>query len=132
VTIATPHGNGSGPLAWNRDASGLNPGVYVDTLWVIAAGASGSPASIIDSLGVYEPQIAVLCATSVLLSGGGCLGSVGADFLDQTGNRDGSYDLGDLLAYLDRKGLPLPAAMDLRSLTSGARAWRPSGMQVRP
>ncbi|MDH4131127.1 MAG: hypothetical protein OEV95_04895 [Gemmatimonadota bacterium] len=127
ITVVTPDGNGGGPLTWSRDASGLPPGLYVDTLRVTAPGASGSPAELIDSLVVYQPVIAVACATSVLLSGGGCLGAVGESYLDQTGNQDGSYDLGDLLAYLDRKGLPLPSSMDLRGLATGGVARRPGG-----
>jgi len=134
ITVTTPTGSGGGQLAWSRDPTGLSAGVYADTLWVTVPGATGSPALVIDSLVVYQPAIALQCATSVLLSGGGCLGSVGANYLDQTGNRNGSYDLGDLLAYLDRKGLPLPSSLGLRSDPSAGRAVRRQGSdpEVRP
>ena len=62
TTLTSSNGSGNGSVRWNRNSAGLVPGVYVDTITVIAAGASGSPASVIDSLtvtAVPPKQIAV-------------------------------------------------------------------------
>jgi subtilisin family serine protease len=57
ITLNTASGSGSGTLSWSRDASGLAPGVYIDTLQVLASGASGSPARVIDTLLVTAAPI---------------------------------------------------------------------------
>jgi hypothetical protein len=111
ITLVTTAGRGGGPLSWNRDPAGLAPGTYVDTLQVSVPGAGGSPFSIVDSTFVFEPGFTVACAAGGLLSPGGCLGAVERNYLDLSGNRDGTYNLGDLLGYLDRKGLPLPPSL---------------------
>jgi M6 family metalloprotease-like protein len=111
ITLVTPAGLGSSQLSWNRDPAGLAPGTYVDTLQVSVPGASGSPFSIVDSAFVTEPGFTTACAADGLLSNSGCLGTVERNYLDLSGNHDGAYNLGDLLAYLDRKGLPLPPSL---------------------
>jgi len=111
ISLATPAGLGGGQLSWNRDPAGLAPGTYVDTLWVNVPGASGSPWPIVDSTFVFEPGFTTACAADGLLVNGGCLGTVERNYLDLSGNHDGTYNLGDLLAYLDRKGLPLPPSL---------------------
>lgn len=113
----TGGGTGSGVLRWEVDPTGQGPGIYVDTLIVTAVGATGSPVRIVDTLTVFEPTFAVNCAESVLMTGASCLELAEANYLDATGNHDGTYNLGDLLAYLDRKGLPLGSAL----LGAGAR-----------
>jgi M6 family metalloprotease-like protein len=47
-------GVGDGTIRWYHWASGLTPGVYVDTLTVTAPGAAGSPLMIVDTLHVHE------------------------------------------------------------------------------
>ena len=111
ISIVTAAGRGGGQLSWNRDPAGLAPGTYVDTLRVSVPGAVGSPFSIVDSTVVLEPAFTVACAADGLLPGAGCLGTVERNYLDLSGNHDGAYNLGDLLAYLDRKGLPLPPSL---------------------
>jgi M6 family metalloprotease-like protein len=111
ISLVSVSGRGGGQLSWNRSPAGLPPGTYVDTLWVNVPGASGSPFSIIDTAMVLEPGFTVACAGDGLLSNGGCLGTVERNYLDLTGNHDGTYNLGDLLAYLDRKGLSLPPSL---------------------
>ncbi len=52
TTLTTPSGTGSGKVRWSRNATGLAPGTYVDTITVTAAGARGSPAKLFDTLRV--------------------------------------------------------------------------------
>ena len=52
LTLTNPNGTGPGVLSWTRNTAGLNTGLYVDTIAVTIAGASGSPATIYDSLRV--------------------------------------------------------------------------------
>ena len=107
LTLVTTTGTGNGAVQWQVDPTGLSAGFFLDTVAVTVAGAIGSPLRFIDSLWVYEPAVVIACAENVLLASATCLGAVERNFLDMTGNRDGAYNLGDLLAYLDRKGVPL-------------------------
>src|ERR1017187_6521352 len=52
TTLILGTGTGSGTVSWNRDATGLAAGVYVDSITVTTAGAAGSPALVIDTLQV--------------------------------------------------------------------------------
>ncbi len=87
-------------VRWSRDPSGLSAGTFVDTITVTAAGASGSPATVIDTL-VVVAQIALNDAAQHLLLSG-VLSALQEAFLDANGNADGTYNLGDVLAWLDR------------------------------
>ena len=106
IVIETENGAGSAKVHWTRSPLGLLPGIHVDTITIAAASALGSPSTIIDSLFIYEPPVALGCATSDFLASP-CLGTVEKNYLDVTGNHDGAYNVGDLLAYLDRKNLTL-------------------------
>ncbi|MCH8990947.1 MAG: hypothetical protein IIA44_04240 [Acidobacteria bacterium] len=101
LTITTANGTGAGMVRWSRDPSGLSAGgTFVDTITVTAAVASGSPATVIDTILVAE-QIALSDAAQHLLLGG-VLSALQEAFLDASGNADGAYNLGDVLAWLDR------------------------------
>ena len=50
-------------------------------------------------------QNAVNALLSVPCSPNPCMSSQQLTYMDQTGNNDGSYNLGDFLAYADRTGL---------------------------
>jgi hypothetical protein len=52
TTLLTSSGTGGGVLRWRRDATGLDAGLYVDTITVTALGATGSPARVVDTLRV--------------------------------------------------------------------------------
>jgi hypothetical protein len=120
LTLATANGVGSGFLHWSVAPAGLGSGLYVDTIVVTAAGALGSPVRLVDTLQVYEPAIDLACAEQGLMSGVSCLTPTELEYMDATGNQDGAYNLGDLLAYLDRKGLTLipPGLVRLRAVAS--------------
>ncbi len=47
--LSATSGMGGGPLGWTRSLSALVAGVYVDTVTITVAGATGSPARFIDS-----------------------------------------------------------------------------------
>ena len=122
LTLAAANGVGSGALRWSVAPAGLGSGLYVDTIVVTVAGALGSPVHLVDTLQVYEPAIDLACAEQGLLAGATCLTPAERDYLDATGNHDGAYDLGDLLAYLDRKGLTLipPGLARIPAVESGS------------
>jgi hypothetical protein len=63
---------------------------------------------------VVELQISVDAATAEILGQGG-LSAAERDYLDQLGNRNGGYDLGDYLAMLTRAGLVPNAAVLARA-----------------
>ena len=44
-------------LRWNRNASGLAPGLYVDTITVVVQGAAGSPRTVLDSMRITSAGI---------------------------------------------------------------------------
>ena len=50
TTLTTAAGTGTGSVAWSRSTTTLTAGTYVDTIIVTAAGATGSPAQVIDSV----------------------------------------------------------------------------------
>ena len=87
-------------MRWSRDASTLAAGTYVDTIMVTADGVIGSPASIVVTLEVSE-AVALADAVNHLMLGTG-LSPFQAAFLDRFGNQDGTFNLGDVLAWLDR------------------------------
>jgi subtilisin len=63
TTLTVASGTGSGLVQWNRNASGLAAGVYVDTITVTAPGAaSGSPATVFDTLRVTSTPLIVTVA----------------------------------------------------------------------
>jgi subtilisin family serine protease/uncharacterized PurR-regulated membrane protein YhhQ (DUF165 family) len=49
-TLTTASGTGNGTVAWSRAAAGLAVGTYVDTITVSSSGATGSPATVIDTM----------------------------------------------------------------------------------
>ncbi len=64
TTLTTASGTGSGTVAWSRNATGLAVGTYVDTITVTAAGANGSPTTVIDTLRITAPPVPVTLAVT--------------------------------------------------------------------
>ena len=48
-TVTATNGTGSGVARWQRNPTGLAPGVYVDTITVAVGGAVGSPQRVVDT-----------------------------------------------------------------------------------
>lgn len=59
LTLIVASGTGSGTLRWERDPFGLAGGTYVDTIAVTVPGAAGSPAALVDTMVISQPQLVV-------------------------------------------------------------------------
>ena len=60
LQLSTTSGSGSATIRWTEQQAGLGAGIHVDTLVVVADGASGSPLRIIDTLEVTAPPALAL------------------------------------------------------------------------
>jgi photosystem II stability/assembly factor-like uncharacterized protein len=101
LTITTAAGTGNGTARWRRSADTVRAGTYVDTL--VVATSRGDTARVIDTFTVTAPEVSTSCAAQHLL-GAPCLDDTQRRFLDLEGNRDGTFNLGDFLAWLARSG----------------------------
>jgi hypothetical protein len=116
LSVVPASGVGSGRIRWTRDAGKLASGTYVDTISVTVPGAIGSPAMVVDTLRILPPPSVESAAAELL--GAARLSDFEKKYLDQEGNRDAKYNLGDFLAFLDRSGLNPGAEMLARLLTA--------------
>ena len=98
LTLTTSGGTSSGMARWTRDPSGLSAGTLVDTIAVTTTGAS--PDTVTVTL-VVVPPVSVTNAVNHILVGS-VLSALQEAFLDSNGNSDGTYNVGDVLAWLDR------------------------------
>ncbi|HEY4319798.1 MAG TPA: hypothetical protein VGM77_01365 [Gemmatimonadales bacterium] len=64
TTITTGAGTGSGTVSWHRQAAALAVGVHVDTLIIVAPGAAGSPATVVDTLRITAPPVPTMLAVT--------------------------------------------------------------------
>ncbi len=55
TTLTIASGTGTGSVGWARNTASLGVGTYIDTISVTAAGANGSPATVIDTIVVTPP-----------------------------------------------------------------------------
>jgi minor extracellular protease Epr len=62
LSLMAAAGTGSGAVTWQRSTLGLGVGVHVDTIEVIADGAVGSPAMVIDSLQIVSAPLPLTIA----------------------------------------------------------------------
>jgi photosystem II stability/assembly factor-like uncharacterized protein len=99
LTLSTAGGTGSGMARWTLDATALQPGSYRDTIVVQTSRGDSAQVSVL--FNVTAPTIVTSCAAQELL-GTACLDDTGRRYLDLTGNRDGTYNLGDFVALLER------------------------------
>ena len=100
VTIPPKPGVGSGTLKWSRNATGLDIGVFIDTIAVTVS--TGATATLVDTLRVVAPVDADDIIDNIL--SGQPLTISQQKYLDMLGNGDGVFNLGDLLALFDRLG----------------------------
>jgi photosystem II stability/assembly factor-like uncharacterized protein len=99
LTLTTAGGTGDGMARWTLDASDLQPGSYRDT--IVVRTSRGDSAQVAVVFSVTAPAITTACAAQELL-GAVCLDDTGRRYLDLMGNRDGTFDLGDFVALLER------------------------------
>ena len=102
VSLTTTSGQGTGTISWTKSAENLRDGIFVDTITVL--GADAAPVRLVDTLVVIAPVVVRSCVVNHML-GAPCLDAAQMKWLDLAGNRDGVYNLGDLLAYLSRPGI---------------------------
>ncbi len=118
---------GTAPVQWNIVGGGLPVGVAMSAsgritgasqdvgrfaLTVRAVDATGLPATGTVTLDLVAPVIDVERLLSHFLLNGAPLDAAEVNFLNRQGNRYGSYDVGDLRAWiLANPGLPLEAAL---------------------
>ncbi|MDZ4389010.1 MAG: hypothetical protein U0974_04705, partial [Gemmatimonadales bacterium] len=108
VDGATPT---EGAIVWTRDVSQLPAGQHVDS---VVVSLQGNPVM----RGVYTDTVVVVVvadpsptnAVDELVRGNRLTGDQ-RDFFDATGNRNGRFDLGDFLAWVDRNGIRLSASL---------------------
>lgn len=100
VTIPLEPGVGSETLKWSRNATGLDIGVFTDTITVTVS--NGAAAILVDTLRVVAPVDADEIIDRIL--SGQSLTTSQQKYLDMLGNGDGVFNLGDLLALFDRLG----------------------------
>ena len=99
IALEETAGQGMDPIAWSRSAATLAAGVHEDT---IAIGVTSHPhlrGLIVDRFDVQQ-AIAVATAAHQLLGEEGLV-SGQTRFLDWLGNRDGEFNAGDVLRWLD-------------------------------
>lgn len=96
-TLTVPSGIGNGTVAWSRNAFGLPVGIHVDTITITVAGATGSPARIIDTLVVTEPPTPLALAVTpgsisvTSMAGSGTLQAQAQVQLTGVGNASASW-----------------------------------------
>ena len=63
LALTTASGTGSGVVTWTRNAAGLLPGTYVDTVTIAAAGVANSPVRVFDTLKVTAAPPVVMAVS---------------------------------------------------------------------
>jgi len=129
LALSDSTGTGSGVVRWRADLGALRAGTYRDTVRVAALALSAAD-SISVTLVVLAPAVALTDAVDQLL-GVQRLSNEQRRYLDQEGNGDGSYNLGDLLALLDRTGASVSAEVMARLLAADADG-AADGRRARP
>lgn len=129
LRLAAEAGVGSGMLRWTRSPAGLAAGTYVDSIVVSPFAAAGG-LQLVDTLYVLAAAPGAEAAIDELLGAARLLAGE-RRLLDQQGNRDGVYNLGDLLALLDRNQAALAPELMERLLQADA-AQPPRAQPARP
>ena len=123
LSLTNPAGTGSTTLVWTRNASGLNPGVYIDTISVRALGATGWPALVIDTLSITAIPVPLHLVASFRQPRRG--GGGGAAASQRPGVRvHHRYQLAE-------RELDGDEPSQLAALTASSRMARPAGVDSR-
>jgi subtilisin len=112
VTLVTGNGDGPGYLRWQRNLDVVSYGISVDSIVVLRGSVEDGDVELVVTETVMSgaDQVPALVAASALF-GTAELTALQREMLDLLGNANGRYDVGDLLAYLDRTGHMLSAPM---------------------
>jgi M6 family metalloprotease-like protein len=106
ATLSANQGIGTGWFRWTKRTSGMPIGAHVDTVSVTAPGVAGSPAIFVDTLRITPIPFTLEQALAAAL-GDAFLLSAHEAYLDEIGNKNGVFDVGDLLALFDVTGTGL-------------------------
>lgn len=118
VSLVTTEGVlSSSKVAWTRAVEGLAAGRYIDTIVVALVDTPEIRAHIVDTLDVISVVLPEPEAAAQELFAPGHLNVDQRAALDQIGNHNGQYDLGDFLAWVDRAGIHLSATIRKQLLT---------------
>jgi hypothetical protein len=101
-------------LVWQRLAVTLPAGLYVDTLHVQLQRDPAIRAEFIDTLEIVSVSLPDPAAAVADLFYGNALTADQRTVLDNQGNNNGRFDIGDFLAWVDHDHLRLSAAMVAR------------------
>ncbi|MCA9764183.1 MAG: hypothetical protein KC544_13765, partial [Gemmatimonadetes bacterium] len=104
-------GAGTGTVRWVRSIAALGPGVHAGSVVIELVGEPGASITYADTLEVQEVPVPTPALAADALFGTGTLSSQQRAVFDAAGNRNGSFDLGDFLAWVDRNNIQLNAAL---------------------
>ena len=115
LTLVTASGDGPGYLRWQHDLAVVSYGISEDSIVVMSGSGGNREVELVvaETLVSGADQIPALTVASALF-GAAELTALQQQMLDFLGNANGRYDVGDLLAYLDRTGYVLSAPMMAR------------------
>ena len=99
LSLDRSEGGFDDPVAWTRDAEDLDAGVYNATITVRVRGHPDLVGTIVDRFEVVDPISAKDAALHLL--GESRLSAGQVELLDWFGNRDGSFNAGDVLRWID-------------------------------
>ncbi len=103
LTIEQGRGGREDPVVWTRSSESLDPGVYVDTITIRVDGHPDLAGLIVDRFEVVAPMSVEDAAHHLL--GQERLAPAQESFLDWFGNRDETFNAGDVLRWLDHCGV---------------------------
>ena len=125
VTLTATPTAGNTFFRYQGDTTTTNP------ILVLPMGRPYSVTAIFNGAVAIVTQNAVNSLLGVSCSPSPCMSSQQLTFMDQTGNNDGTYNLGDFLAYADRTGLN-PASEAMQRLLSQPTVSVPLGAPTTP
>ncbi|MEP7326214.1 MAG: M6 family metalloprotease domain-containing protein [Gemmatimonadota bacterium] len=99
ITLTAAATAGGTFVRWQGDTTTTNASLILPMNRPYSLTAVFSGSVVIVTQDAVNALLGVACAQSP------CLNQAQLDFMDQSGNNDGSYNLGDFLAYADRSGL---------------------------
>jgi subtilisin len=108
VTLLAGSGTGPGYLHWQRSLAGMPYGISQDSIVVSSGTGAGLEVELVvtEKIVAGADQLAASLAASALFEPAK-LDELRRRMLDVLGNGNGRYDVGDLLAFLDRTGYRL-------------------------
>jgi M6 family metalloprotease-like protein len=99
ITLTATATGGGTFIRYQGDTTTTNPVLVLPMNRPYSLTAVFSGSVVIVTQDAVNALLGVACATNP------CMSQAQLDFMDQSGNNDGAYNLGDFLAYADRSGL---------------------------